>query len=353
MDDGTVNILSDMSAFAATSDNVFYDIKGATYPELVFETFCVWHQLYEVADGEFQFWILSIDENILELSSIYSSTDDPDVTFTRASQEDYQQMTRIQEIDKLVYDFYNQGDEYFKIMQFDESNVKGLIDFDFDRHQVYITSIDATGSSSSSLVNYRYDENGVIFSDELIIAGETINRFDISQTVDTALNLTGSPLDNGIIYATDMPDFEFPGAIDLFNQYTFFVVNDYSPSLDTLEQQMQEAGAFVFAQIYRDYFVSSSQRYNALTFLIYEEINDYDFYGFFISQYARLGEDRLRFHWSGDRSANVTNELVEILRNYLLFFFDQNGFKIVPRNDLFIFVSYLNPKNYLVVVPVM
>jgi len=65
-----------------------------------------------------------------------------------------------------------------------------------------------------------------------------------------------------------------------------------------------------------------------------------------------LGEDRIRFTWSGGRDPNVTNELVEILRNYILFFFDQHGFKIVPGNDTLIFVSMANPKNYLLVVPV-
>ena len=174
----------------------------------------------------------------------------------------------------------------------------------------------------------------------------------LSSSEITALNLTGSPLNDGIIYATDLPDFEFTGAVDLFNQYTFFYVVDYSPSLDTLEQQIQEAGEFVVAQIYRDYALSPSQRYNALTFLVLEEANDYDFYGFHISQYTRMGEDRVRFHWSGGRDPNVTNEFVDIVRNYVLFFFDRNGFKIIPSNDTLIFVSYKNPKNYMFVVPV-
>jgi hypothetical protein len=237
-------------------------------------------------------------------------------------------------------------------MQFDAPNVKGLIDFDFDKHQVYINYPDETGISHTFLGNYTYDEEGILFNPQFTIAGETISRFDISQTVDTALNLTGSPLNDGIIYATDLPDFEFPGAVDLFYQYTFFYVDDYSPSLDTLEQQIQEAGEFVIAQIYRNYGVSLSQRYNALTFVIVEETGDYDFYGFYINQYIRLGEDRIRFTWSGGRDPNVTNELVEILRNYILFFFDQHGFKIVPGNDTLIFVSMANPKNYLLVVPV-
>jgi hypothetical protein len=351
-EDGTVIINSDLNNYTTTADDVFYDVKGATYPELVFETFCVWHQIYEVAEGEFQFRILTIDENSVELRNIYSSAEEPDVIFTRASQDDYQQIIRRQEIDQLVHEFYNGTDKYFKIMQFDEVNVEGLIEFDFEKHQVYINYPDPSGESVSTLANYEYDENGIRFTSELTIAGKTVTRFDISQTVDTALNLTGSPLNDGIIYTTDLPDFEFKGAVDLFYQSTFFYVGDYSPSLDTLEQQIQEAGAFVIAQIYRDYVLSPSQRYNALTFLIFEETNDYDFYGFHISQYTRLGEDRIRFHWAGGRDSNITNELVAIVRNYLLFFFDQNGFKIIPSNDTLIFVSYANPKNYMFVVPV-
>ena len=351
-DNGTVTILSDMNKYTTTTQNVYYDVKGATYPELVFETFCVWHQLYEIADGDFQFRILSINENTVELSKVYSSNKVPEITFTRATAADYQQMSKIQGIDQLLYDFYTRGDEYFKIMQFDDFNVKGLIDFDFDRHQVYLNYIDALGKSSSSLINYSYDENGIIFGDKLTIAGKTITRFNISQTVDTSLNLTGSPLNNGIIYATDLPDFEFKGAIDQFNKYSFLYVAGYSPSLDTLNEQIQKAGAFVAAQIYHDYLLSSSQKYNALTFVIVEETGDYDFYGFYISRYLRLGEDRLRFQWSGGRDQNVTNELFEILKNYVLFFFDQKGFKIVPKNGNFIFISYANPKNYIMVVPV-
>lgn len=351
-DNGTVTIYSDMSDFTATANDVFYDVKGSTYPELVFETFCVWHQLYELADGDFQFRILSINENTIELGFINSSSTHPDLTFTRATQADYEKISGLQEIDKLLYDFYNGTDKVFKIMQFDEPDIKGLIDFDFDKHQVYINTIDAAGISTTSLANYSYDENGIVFTSELIIGGEVISRFDISQTVDTALNLSGSPLKDGIIYATYMPDFEFTGAVDLFNQYTFFYVGDYSPSLDTLDQQIQDAGAFVGVQIYRDYALSSSQSYNALTFIIFEESDDYDFYGFYISQFIKLGEDKIRFQWSGGRDENVTNELFEILRNYILFFFDQHGFKIIPSNNSLIFVSYANPENYLVVVPV-
>jgi hypothetical protein len=351
-EEGIVNIFSDMNNYTINTNDVFYDVKGATYPELVFETFCVWHQIYEVAEGEFQFRILSIDENSVELGNIYSSSNEPDVIFSKASEEDFKQLTRKQEIDQLINEFYSGTDKYFKIMQFDEADVEGLIEFDFDRHQVYINYSDPSGESVSTLANYGYDESGIRFTSELIIAGETINHFYISQTVDTALNLTGSPLNDGIIYATDLPDFEFTGAADLFNQYTFFYVVDYSPSLDTLEQQIQEAGEFVVAQIYRDYTLSPSQRYNALTFLVLEEANDYDFYGFHISQYTWTGEDRVRFHWLGGRDPNVTNEFVDIVRNYVLFFFDQNGFKIIPSNDVLIFVSYANPKNYMFVVPV-
>jgi hypothetical protein len=351
-DNGTVTILSDMNKYAASTQNVYYDVKGATYPELVFETFCVWHQLYEVADGNFQFRILSLNEDTVELGNVNSSNKVSEITFTRATAADYQQMTKIQGIDQLLYDFYTGGDEYFRIMQFDDFNVKGLIDFDFDRHQVYLNYIDAVGKSSTSLINFSYDENGIIFLDKLSIAGKTITRFNISQTADTSLNLTGSPLNNGIIYATDLPDFEFKGAIDQFNKYSFLYVAGYSPSLDTLNGQIQKAGAFVAAQIYHDYLLSSNQKYNALTFVIVEETGDYDFYGFYISRYLRLGEDRLRFQWSGGRDQNVTNELFEILKNYVMFFFDQKGFKIIPKNNNFIFVSYANPKNFMVVVPV-
>ncbi len=350
---GTVTILSDLNKYAASTQNVYYDVKGATYPELVFETFCVWHELYEVADGDFQFRILSINEDTVELGNVNSSYKVPEITFTRATAADYQQMNKIQGIDQLLYDFYTGEDGYFKIMQFEEFNVKGLIDFDFERHQVYLNYVDALGMSSSLLINYSYDENGIIFGDKLTIAGKTITRFNISQTVDTSLNLSGSQLNDGIIYTTDLPDFEFKGAIDLFNQYSFLYVADYSPSLTTLNEQIQNAGALVIAQIYHNYLLSSTQKYNALTFLIYEETGDYDFYGFYINQFLRLGEDRLRFQWSGGRDPNVTNELFEILKNYVLFFFDQNGFKIIPKNDNFIFVSYANPKNYIVVVPVL
>jgi len=274
---GTVTILSDMGNYAISTQNVYYDVKGATYPELVFETYCVWHQLYEVADGDFQFRILSINEDTVELGNVYSSNKVSEITFTRATAADYQQMSKIQGIDQLLYDFYTGEDEYFKIMQFEEFNVKGLIDFDFDRHQVYLNYIDALGKSSSLLINYSYDENGIIFGDKLTIAGKTITRFNISQTVDTSLNLSGSPLNDGIIYATDWPDFEFKGAIDLFNQYSFLYVADYSPSLTTLNEQIQNAGAFVIAQIYHNYLLSSAQLYNALTFLIFEETGDYDY----------------------------------------------------------------------------
>lgn len=348
---GTVTIFSDMNKYAVSTQNVYYDVKGATYPELVFETFCVWHELYEVADGDFQFRILSINEDIIELGNVYSSDKVPEIIMTRATMSDYQKMSKIQGIDQLLFDFYTGGDKYFKIMRFDEFNVEGLIVFNFNRHQVYLNYQDALGKSVSTLVNYKYYENGIIFENNIIIAGKIISHFDISQTVDTSLNLTGSRLNDGIIYATDMPDFEFKGAIEKFNQYSFLYVSDYSPSLDTLNRQIQNAGAFVWAQIYHNYLLSSSQVYNALTFLIIDETENYDFYGFFINQFLQLGEDRMRFQWSGTWSGNVTNELFEIFRSYVLFFFDHRGFKIIPENDYFIFVSYANPKNYIVVIP--
>ena len=351
-EEGLVSISSDMNSYTVDTSEVFYDVKGATYPELVFETFCVWHQIYEVAEGEFQFRIISIDENSVQLGNINSSSSVPDVIFSKASEEDVEQLTKKQDINQVLNGFYNGTDKYFKIMRFDDADVEGLIDFDFDRHQVYMNYSDPSGESVSTLANFEYDETGIVFTSELTIAGETIDRFDISQTVDTVINLTGSPLNDGIIYATDLPDFEIKGAVDLFYDYTFFYVGAYSPSLDTLEQQIQEAGEFVGVQIYRDYELSPSQRLNSLTFIVFEDFNDYDFYGFHTSQYTRLGEDRIRFHWSGGRDANVTNEFVDIVRNYVLFFYDQRGFKIVPINDTLIFVSYANPKNYMIVVPV-
>ena len=371
-EEGLVSISSDMNSYTVDTSEVFYDVKGATYPELVFETFCVWHQIYEVAEGEFQFRIISIDENSVQLGNINSSSSVTDVIFSKASEEDVEQLTKKQDInqvfhnksaeisvkktkkqdiDLLLNGFYNGTDKYFKIMRFDDADVEGLIDFDFDRHQVYMNYSDPSGESVSTLANFEYDETGIVFTSELTIAGETIDRFDISQTVDTVINLTGSPLNDGIIYATDLPDFEIKGAVDLFYDYTFFYVGAYSPSLDTLEQQIQEAGEFVGVQIYRDYELSPSQRLNSLTFIVFEDFNDYDFYSFHTSQYTRLGEDRIRFHWSGGRDANVTNEFVDIVRNYILFFYDQRGFKIVPINDTLIFVSYANPKNYMIVVP--
>ncbi len=350
---GTVSILSDMSKYAISTQNAYYDVKGSTYPELVFETFCVWHQLYEVADGDFQFRIISIDENKVELNKVNSSNKDPEIIFTKASSADYGQMSKIQGMDQLLYNFYTGENEYFKIVQFEEFNVRGLIDFDFDRHQVFLHYQDTYGETSSLLLNYSYDENGIIFEDRVNIAGKIVSRFNISQTGDTILNLSGSQLNDGIIYTTDLPDFEFKGAIDNFNQYSFFYIADYSPSLAALNEEIQNAGEFVIAQIYHNYLLSSGQIYNALTFLIFDETGDHDFYGFHINQFLKLGEDRLRFQWSGGRDQNISNELFEILKNYILFFFNQMGFKIIPMNDYFIFISYADPKNYMIVVPVL
>lgn len=349
-DDGFVDIESDLYGYLSSSENTFYDVKGATFPELIFETFCVWHQIYEVADGEFQFRVLSIDENTVKLGTANSGEENLLVTFTKATDEDYQTIEKKQEIDNILSNYYNNSDEYFKVIEFSNQGIKGLVDFDFETHQFYISYTDNNGNAQNNVANYLYDEKGVEFVSELSINGIEIDRFDIKQNSDSTISLSTEGLDAGTLVSTNLPDFEFQGAIDLFKEYTFYYVGDYSPSLDSIYEQIQQAGLFVIPQIYRDYALGT-QSYNALTFLIFETEDIYDFYGFNISSFQTLGEDWMRFQWSGSRDSNVDNELFSKLKNFILFFFDRNGFKIVPNRGVFTLISKADPDKYIVVVP--
>lgn len=349
-DDGFVDIESDLNGYLTATQKTLYDVKGATFPELVFETFCVWHQIYEVADGEFQFRVLEIDENAVKLGTASSGEENLLVTFARASSEDYQNIEGKQEINNILFNYYDNSDEYFKVIEFNNQNIKGLVDFDFDTHQFYISYTDNNGNAQNNVANYSYDENGIEFVSQLTINGVDIDRFDVTLNSDSTISLSNNEFDNGSLISTNLPDFEFKGAVELFNEYTFYYVGGYSPSLDTLDEQIQKAGLFVIPQIYRNYALGT-QSYNALTFLIFETEDIYDFYGFNISSFQKLGEDWMRFQWSGSRDSNIDNELFTILRNYILFFFDKNGFKVVPNRGVFTLISKADPDKYIIVVP--
>jgi hypothetical protein len=350
-DDGFVEIESDLNGYTKSEGKSLYDIKGATFPELVFETFSVWHQIYELVDGEFQFRVLSINENNVSLGRISSGDNSELLTLTKASASDYQELGKKQEIDSTLYNYFNNPDKYFKVATSTDYNIQGLVDIDFDSHLFYLSYTDNSGAAQNSTTTYSYSEEGLNFIQPLNINGNEVNRLTISIDSDSIIRLTDNQNKKLEVTSTNLPDFEFQGAVDLFSQYTFYYVGDYSPALDTLDEQIQQAGLFVIPQIYRDYALGT-QSYNALTFLIFETSDIYDFHGFNMNSPQKLGEDWIRFQWDGTRDQNIDNELFLILRDYILFFFDKRGFKIIPNRGVFTLVKKDNPEQYIVVVPV-
>lgn len=351
-EDGTVEIESDMYGYQQSNSEIYYSISGATFPELVFQTFSVWHQIYEVADGHFQFRILDIDSNRVELGDVNGDPGGTSVILTKSSEQDRRLLENTNDIVEMVHNFYDNTENYFKVLEFKEINFSGLATFDFDRHQLILNYINNAGQTQISFINFSYDENGIQFISNFSIHETEIKRFNLNIHTDSTILVQTSELNEGLLYSTDLPEFEFTGALDLFSDYSFFYIQGFSPALDSLDSEIQSAGSFTGVQIYQDHILNYSSRFNALTFIIYDEQLEYDFYHFYIEQFQKLGEDELRFHWSNTYSNNIDNDLFAILRDFILFFFNKNGFKVIPTGSTFTFVSRGNPKQYFVVVPV-
>src|SRR5690606_18220589 len=54
-ENGTVEILSDYFEFTQVQTTSRFRVGGAVFPELIFDSYSVWHRIYDQMEGNYQF----------------------------------------------------------------------------------------------------------------------------------------------------------------------------------------------------------------------------------------------------------------------------------------------------------
>jgi len=353
--DGTVTIRSDLPGFFDPQENVRFSVSGINYPELRFETFCVWHQIYEIADGEFEFRINEVNNQSIILSSINYQYLPLTYTMIPASHDDYRIMEQNKKTAGLLDTLVNHYDGYFKILELSGNiQLQALISFLLDNNQLSITWVTEQDSIASQTINYFYSENGISFMQSLEAGGSIIEylRIDGLDNNGNVLISEAGEGNSGILTSNNTPGFTLSGANDRFKSYRYFIYDlNYSsrnnPFIDSLLSPAEDIGDLLGIIIYQNLDLPSGYK-NQLSIVYNSDSIGFEYYDFQILDFKTVGEDKLRLTWNGEYSQNITEDIFDKFEDFIMFMFDKDGFIVVPEGLYMTLVSRENSKNYVV-----
>lgn len=191
----TVSILSNYPdlKYLEEQTSVNYSLTGALNMELVFNTYCVWHKMYDDFGGDYKFIINRQDDgNFTMQSGNEAKTQSYDlvkatpeaISELAVSIEQQKEIVETQNkakwIRNMLYYFMEDPSGYFKNIILKKGNtdlLQGAIRFDMDHSRLQISFRDSDDRLVTRTENYRITEQGIALEKPVSLPGNTISEF--------------------------------------------------------------------------------------------------------------------------------------------------------------------------------
>jgi len=232
-ENGTCDILSDYQGFTEEQKDIKFRVGGLLKPELIFETFCVWHAVAENIGGKFEFYISPKDDNSFSLTQVNGPVNTV-YTLRKAQANDRTNIQAKANVVRQLQDFAANASAYFKNL-----NLPGLAAFwelDPDKQTVRITWEDANGERQSNTFSYNYIPNGILLGTPFEYEGKRIDTILFgNMNADELEIVQAGNAGPGSITVSHVPAFPYKGTANLFMRIERELPRFYGYTLDDLD----------------------------------------------------------------------------------------------------------------------
>lgn len=237
-DNGTVSILSDYYGYDEVKETPRYRIGGAVFPELIFESYAVWHALYDNMGGNYQFRITPIDHNSFKISDAVVPTEAKNFVLRKATASDFDNVKARGEINKKIVDFRSSSEAYFQNINL--QNFTGSWEIDNFLRKITFTWPDSFGYPMSQTYPYHLTKEGIKFFSTIKPGSIAIDSISFGAFHENNIEVTSAGAAGlGSVTVSHNPAFPFVGSVDYFlmasrpteRQLLNVALTDFSPNL--------------------------------------------------------------------------------------------------------------------------
>lgn len=333
-ENGTVEILSDYSGYTEWQSNSRFRVGGAVFPELIFESYSVWHKIYEQMEGEYQFRIKENEEGTFSISNARVGKEGEVFFIRKAIAEDVERLEKRGEMNDKIVNFRNSSSAYFQNISL--NNYTGSWELDYHLRRITFTWPDAEGYPETETFPYYMTVDGIKFFNPIKIAGNEIDSIRLGDFDQNTIDvLYAGEAGNGEVSVSHTPAFPAPGAADYYmitsRPNELFLLNveieDFSQAYQPeINNMMEKRPGIVRMQLY-----NNDLRFNP-TFRVAIYYVDPDdgqtYYANIFYTATKIGEDQVKYTFGSDNTnARNISDAIEPLLDRL---FDEEGFTVVP-----------------------
>jgi len=343
-ENGTCNIISDYQGFTEEQENVRFRVGGLLQPELIFETYSVWHAVAENMGGKFEFYISPDNENSFSLTQVNGPVNTV-YTLRRAQASDRANIQAKANVAQQLQDFAANASAYFKNLNL--PSLAAFWELDTDKQTVRITWEDNNGERQSSTFSYNYIPNGILLGTPFMHEGKRIDTILFGNMSSEELEIVqAGDAGAGSITVSHTPAFPYKGTANLFMRIERELPRFFGYTLDDLDtyysKDLQPHIVSLRDQISPDRFrlqlyhynmnasgTTPESRLNSLQLLTWDATNTNTWLVFYTSL-TKVDESHVIVQPTGEISTNGLPWATEVLA-FMDLIFPPEGVTIVPN----------------------
>lgn len=195
----TASILSDYPNlnYLQEQSGVNFSLTGSLNTKLTFNTYCVWHKMYDDLGGDYKFIITRQTDG----SFLLQTENKAEIRFYDLIKADPKAISELEEsiagqkvivgaqnkrikIRNMLYHFMEDNSSYFKNISLIKEGIsimQGAISFDTENDQLTVIYRDGNNKLTSLSENYQISEDGITLETPIIFGENTISGFELHE----------------------------------------------------------------------------------------------------------------------------------------------------------------------------
>lgn len=345
-DNGTAEMQSNYIGYTEVQKEIRYRVGGMVLPELIFETACVWTELYHKQGGEYMFTLEIKSNDTLLLKPAQPPFDRPACIATRANTAQKESFYTSVDAAVKLNQFVNNASAYFKNLELTgpQGNVMAFIEFNTTKGLIHLTYQDELQSIITSERQYKLKDDRIILIPAAIIGDTEIRYLQLGDVIAGNLSIpdAGDGL-SGELATSHTPPFPYKGSAE---QYTnFHRVLEYSDASEKMKELTAPILDIAFNHYYLDFRINEPYFGYPNNFIICTTKSEWLYYSVDISP---EGEDIV--YQSYIAAHGDGNKYMDIVKPFLDKMCDPQGYTIVwsPSNKkIFTLVSRSDSRYWI------
>lgn len=232
-EDGTASMISDYQGYTEEQSDVRFRVGGNIKPELIFESYSVWHAIAENIGGRFEFYITPAGENSFTLTQV-NGVINRQYTLRKAAATDEELIRSKARTALLLQDFAANASAYFKNLEL--PGLSAFWELDTDKQTLTLTWPETSGEPKSETYSYNYVHDGIALSSPFLIGSARIDTLLFGAMTGNSLEvLRAGNAGAGQITVSHTPAFPYRGTANLFMRIENELPRFFAYTLDDMD----------------------------------------------------------------------------------------------------------------------